>query len=88
MVTETRRGRTGFASMDPEKQKEIARRGGQMAQSSGKAHKFTQAETRRGGQKGGLAISRNRAHMAEIARKGVEARRRHTEAKRHHGQEP
>ena len=88
MATKDRTGKTGFASMDPEKQKEIAQRGGQTAQRLGKAHKFTQAETRRGGQKGGLAISRDRAHMAALARKSVEARRRRAEARAHHEQEP
>ena len=80
--------KTGFAAMDPERHQEIARRGGQTAHRLGKAHTFTPEQAREAGQKGGNLISRNRAHMAEIARKRVEARRRHTAAKRHHGQEP
>jgi len=66
----------GFASMDPERQKEIARRGGKAAHESGHAHRFSTAEARAAGQKGGKSVSQNRAHMAEIGRKGGEARRK------------
>jgi len=65
------KGKQGFASMDPEKRREIARRGGQTAHSLGKAHRFTQDEARKAGRKGGRALSRNRAHMAEIGRSGA-----------------
>jgi general stress protein YciG len=74
--------------MDPEKRREIARRGGQTAQSLGKAHRFTQEEARQAGAKGGRALSRNRAHMAEIGRRGraIQQRRR-TEASNPHTKE-
>jgi uncharacterized protein len=68
------KSRRGFASMDPEKQREIARKGGQAAHSKGTAHEFTSEEAREAGRKGGEAVSVNRAHMAEIGRKGGEAR--------------
>lgn len=53
----------GFASMDPEKQREIARKGGQAAHRKGTAHRFTSEEARSAGQKGGKAAhSRGTAH--------------------------
>ncbi len=64
----------GFASMDPEKQREIARKGGRAAHAKGTAHEFTSDEARSAGRKGGEAVSRNRAHMAEIGRRGGERR--------------
>lgn len=45
--------RRGFASMDPEKQREIARKGGQMSHEKGTAHEFTSEEAREAGRKGG-----------------------------------
>ncbi|MDM1311194.1 hypothetical protein HXZ79_07975 [Acinetobacter indicus] len=38
----------GFASMDPDEQREIASRGGRAAHASGNAHEFTSEEARRG----------------------------------------
>lgn len=43
----------GFASMDPEKQREIASRGGRAAHAKGTAHRFTPEEARIAGRKGG-----------------------------------
>ncbi|MFA6493182.1 MAG: KGG domain-containing protein [Patescibacteria group bacterium] len=45
----------GFARMDPEKQKEIARKGGRAAHAYGGAHEFTSEEARIAGRRGGLA---------------------------------
>ena len=45
----------GFASMDPKRQREIASEGGKAAHASGNAHKFTSAEAREAGRKGGQA---------------------------------
>jgi uncharacterized protein len=45
----------GFASMDPQKQREIAREGGRAAHESGNAHKFTSQAAREAGRKGGAA---------------------------------
>jgi len=39
-------GNQGFASMDPERQKEIASKGGQAAHAAGTAHEFTSEEAR------------------------------------------
>jgi len=63
----------GFASMDGEKQRQIARLGGKAAHRQGTAHEFTPEEARAAGRKGGEAVSANRAHMAEIGRRGGEA---------------
>ena len=64
----------GFASMDREKQKEIASKGGRAAHAKGTAHEFDSGEAREAGRKGGVAVSRNREHMAAIGRRGGEAR--------------
>jgi len=60
----------GFAAMVPQKQREIARRGGQTAHKKGTAHEFTPEEARIAGRRGGKAVSSNRQYMAEIGRKG------------------
>lgn len=39
----------GFASMDPDKQREIASEGGRAAHASGNAHEFTSEEARKAG---------------------------------------
>lgn len=39
----------GFAAMDPEKLREISRKGGQTSQAKGTAHKLTQDESEWGG---------------------------------------
>ena len=74
----------GFASMDPEKQREIASEGGRAAHMKGTAHEFDSEEAREAGRKGGEAVSRDREHMAEIGRKGGQSssgnRRRPEEA--------
>ncbi|WP_329922203.1 KGG domain-containing protein [Stenotrophomonas geniculata] len=64
----------GFASMDQDKQRAIAAKGGRAAHASGNAHEFSPAEARAAGRKGGEAISRNRQHMAAIGREGGHAR--------------
>jgi general stress protein YciG len=51
----------GFASMDPEKQREIARKGGRAAHEKGTAHEFTPEEAAAAGRKGGQASGRGRS---------------------------
>lgn len=65
-----RQSKRGFAAMAPQKQQEIARRGGQIAHKKGTAHEFTSEEARLAGQRGGKAVSSNRQYMAEIGQKG------------------
>ena len=52
-----RNGR-GFASMDPEKQRQIASKGGRAAHTHGTAHEWTSKEARDAGRKGGAASRR------------------------------
>lgn len=68
------RSNRGFASMDRGKQREIASKGGKAAHAKGTAHEFDSGEAREAGRKGGVAVSRNREHMAAIGRRGGEAR--------------
>jgi|JI10StandDraft_1071094.scaffolds.fasta_scaffold161435_2 general stress protein YciG len=49
----------GFASMDPQRQREIASEGGKAAHEKGTAHEFTSEEARAAGRKGGQARSAN-----------------------------
>jgi hypothetical protein len=60
----------GFASMDRERQREIARKGGRAAHEKGTAHQFTSDEARAAGRKGGERVSANREHMSRIGRLG------------------
>ena len=62
--------------MDIGKQREIASKGGKAAHAKGRAHEFTADEARAAGRLGGEAVSRDRAHMAEIGRAGGQARGR------------
>lgn len=64
----------GFASMSPERQREIASKGGRAAHEKGTAHEWTADEARAAGRKGGETVSRDRAHMAAIGREGGGAR--------------
>jgi len=47
--------RRGFASMDADKQREIARKGGRAAHVKGTAHEWNSDEARLAGRKGGEA---------------------------------
>ena len=68
------RSNRGFASMDPQRQREIASKGGRAAHAKGTAHEWTSDEARNAGRKGGETVSRDRAHMAAIGREGGGAR--------------
>ena len=58
-MAQERKGRgRGFASMDREKQREIASKGGRAAHMQGTAHEWDSTEAREAGRKGGAA-SRN-----------------------------
>lgn len=50
----------GFASMDRDKQREIASKGGKAAHQKGTAHEWTSEEARNAGRKGGLASHQRR----------------------------
>lgn len=50
----------GFASMDRNKQREIASKGGKAAHQKGSAHEWTSEEAREAGRKGGMASHRRK----------------------------
>lgn len=50
---ESKKSKRGFASMSPEKKKEIASLGGKAAHRLGVAHQWTSEEAREAGKKGG-----------------------------------
>jgi general stress protein YciG len=56
MATEDR----GFASMERNKQREIASKGGKAAHQKGTAHEWTSEEAREAGRKGGMASHRRK----------------------------
>lgn len=53
----------GFASMDPARQLEIARKGGKAAHKQGKAHTWTSEEAKAAGRKGGMASRGGRPQL-------------------------
>ena len=60
----------GFASMDPNKQREIASKGGKAAHQKGTAHEWTSEEARNAGRKGGLASHRRRREQQNTPLEG------------------
>lgn len=57
----------GFAGMDPDRHREIASAGGKASHASGRAHEFAPGkEAQEAGRLGGLKVSSDRKHMAEI----------------------
>jgi general stress protein YciG len=53
------KSKRGFASMDAEKQRNIASKGGKAAHEKGTAHEFTPEEAREAGRKGGESGKRS-----------------------------
>lgn len=58
-----RKERRGFASMSPEKQREIASKGGRAAHEKGTAHEWTADEARSAGRKGGQVSRGGRGRL-------------------------
>jgi general stress protein YciG len=56
---EQRKSIRGFAAMSPEKQKEIASKGGRAAHQQGVAHEWSAEEAKAAGRKGGQARGKN-----------------------------
>ena len=54
----------GFASMDRNKQREIASKGGKAAHQKGTAHEWTSEEAREAGRKGGMASHRRKQEQS------------------------
>lgn len=69
-MAEDGKSRRGFASMDRDVQRAVASKGGKAAHARGFAHEFTTEEAAAAGSKGGMSVSRDRNHMAEIGRRG------------------
>jgi general stress protein YciG len=63
--TGERKERRGFASMSPEKQREIASKGGRAAHEKGTAHEWTADEARSAGRKGGQVSRGGRGRLIE-----------------------
>src|SRR5690242_14202280 len=63
--TGERKERRGFASMSPEKQREIASKGGRAAHEKGTAHEWTADEARNAGRKGGQISRGGRGRLVE-----------------------
>jgi len=55
----------GFASMDRNKQREIASKGGKAAHQKGTAHEWTSEEAREAGRKGGMASHRRKQQQGQ-----------------------
>lgn len=70
----------GFASMDEDKQRKAASKGGKVAHQRGTAHEFSSEEAREAGQKGGRVSGGNFANdperAAEAGRKGGQSSQR------------
>jgi general stress protein YciG len=64
-VPGSRKERRGFASMSPEKQREIASKGGRAAHQKGTAHEWTSEEARSAGRKGGQISRGGRGRLAD-----------------------
>lgn len=71
---EPRKERRGFASMSPEKQREIASKGGRAAHQKGTAHEWTSDEARSAGRKGGQISRGGRGRLGDdvVAAAGAE----------------
>ena len=69
MATEDR----GFASMEREKQREIASKGGKAAHKKGAAHEWTREEAQVAGRKGGLARHRKTETVVGVSPAGPAA---------------
>ena len=65
MMNAERKERRGFASMSPEKQREIASKGGRAAHQKGTAHEWTSDEARNAGRKGGQISRGGRGRLQE-----------------------
>jgi general stress protein YciG len=71
-----RKERRGFASMSPEKQREIASKGGRAAHQKGTAHEWTSEEARSAGRKGGQISRGGRGRLVESGAESDEATQR------------
>jgi uncharacterized protein len=66
-VTETVKGRRGFASMDPEKRRAIARLGGMAVKPESRSFSKDRALASNAGRKGGKATPAHKRAFADLA---------------------
>ena len=64
------KSKRGFAAMDRERQREIAREGGRAAHKQGVAHRWTSEEAREAGRKGGERSRNSRQGGADSRESG------------------
>jgi uncharacterized protein len=55
----------GFAAMDPEERRKLARKGGRAVHRQGKSHEWSREEARVAGRKGGYAVQAKRRRQRE-----------------------
>jgi general stress protein YciG len=60
----------GFASMDPDRRRIIAGKGGKTAQALGKSHKWTSEEARKAGRIGGKASPKRKYKKGAVEKLG------------------
>lgn len=73
-VTYETASKRGFASLTPERRREIASKGGKAVHAKGTAHTFDSEQGRIAGRKGGKIVSNDTQHMKEIGRIGGKSR--------------
>ncbi len=71
----------GFASMTPERRKEIATMGGKASSVCGKGHRWDCDKARLAGAKGGALVAARKGNMAKIGRLGGLAKRKNQRAR-------
>lgn len=65
------KAKTGFATLAPERRRQIASMGGHAAHAAGgRGHRWTSDEAKIHGRAGGISVAADREHMAEIGRRG------------------
>lgn len=67
----------GFHHLNPAERHVIAVLGGKAAHAKGTAHKWNKETAALAGAKGGATTAKDKAHMAEIGRKGGQTKKRH-----------
>lgn len=71
--------RRGFAVMDSDTLRAVCSQGGRTAHAHGRAHRFNPEEASRAGKKGGASVATDRAHMANIGKRGGKAKKGYRE---------
>lgn len=64
-MSEAKKGKQGFASMDREKQRAIASRGGKLAHALGRAHKWDSQQASEAGRRGGAMSRRKKVEVVK-----------------------